>query len=808
LVDPDEGGGVEGWSGHEGAQMIGTTVSHFKILEKLGGGGMGVVYRALDTRLKRTVALKFLPPDLTRDEDAKTRFIQEAQAASALQHPNICAIHDIEQTDDHRLFIVMDCYDGQSLKQLIEKGPMLIDRAVDIATQVAQGLAKAHESGIVHRDIKPANIMIGKDGIVRIVDFGLAKLSGQTMLTKSGSMVGTAAYMSPEQARGEKVDHRTDIWSLGVVLNEMLTGQQPFASEYEQAMMYSILNGEPKPIEELRPEVPGNIIGIVQRAMEKDKDKRFQTAAEMAEVLRGDGKPLKKKISRRKKKMLWYATAAVVVVAVALSAFLTMMQAEVIDSIAVLPPRSLSTGQDDELFSEGILDGLIGELSSVKALTTKGKQSVMRFKKTDKSYSEIAAELGGVKAFLEPTFRKVEGRLIIKAKLIRASNADVLDIFDLERNSEDVLALYSDLAQAVVQKVRVAVTTQEQHQSTSKRKVDPEVYRVTLEAKRALEYSWSQEQFRKAIELFQKAIGRDSTYAPAWAGLGEATWSLAMMGFEFVAPEEVREKAIAAASKALELDPNLPDAHKACAVIAWDGEWDLAKSQRHFERTLELQPGYAAAHNLYGQLLSGGPLPRFDEGLRHLDRARELDPLSPWNDIMLIAWWLYQGRPQGALELGVRARQRDPKHPAFPWQMGLSHLLLAQPGQAVREFEEALKLQEPDRPASTLAPLGLAYGLAGHRTEALKIMAELNEASQKRYVSPYYIAAVNSGLGRMDEAFRLLDRALKQKTTFLVACTQYDPVSVALRRDPRWNLFIDKLRPQIKLPPGTPDPYE
>ena len=691
--------------------MIGTTVSHYKILEKLGGGGMGVVYKAQDTRLKRTVALKFLPPDLTRDEQAKTRFVHEAQAASALQHPNICTIHDIDETTDNRLFIVMDCYEGEALKQMIEGGPLLIDKAIDIAAQVAQGLAKAHESGIVHRDIKPANIMIGKDGIARIVDFGLAKLSGQTMLTKSGSMVGTAAYMSPEQARGEKVDHRTDIWSLGVVLYEMLTGHQPFASEYEQAMMYSILSGEPKPIEELRPEVPGNIIGIVQRAMEKDKEKRFQTATEMAEALRGEGEPQKKKMSRRKKRMLWYAAAAVVVIAAALGIFLTMLQAEVIDSIAVLPPRDLSNAPEDEVLSEGILAGLITELGQIKALTTIGRQSVIKFKKTDKTYAEIAKELGGVKALVEPTFQQVGSRLQISATLIHPSDGKVLWADKFEKNSEDVLALYGEVAQRIVREVRVVATPQEQQRLTTSRKVDPEVYNTALKGKLALEHATSEGQFRQAIALFQKAIDRDSTYAPAWAGLGEALWSLAATGWEFVAPAEVRDKAIAAAGKALELDVNLPDAHKACAAIAWDGEWDLAKAQRHFERALKLQPGFAAVQNNYGQLL-GVQLLRFDEARPHLDRARELDPLSPWNDINSVAWWLYQGRSEETLEEGARARQRDPTLWVIRWEMGYAQLVLGRSGQAVPEFEAALELQSPDRPASVLAPLGLRAGEA------------------------------------------------------------------------------------------------
>jgi serine/threonine-protein kinase len=370
----------------------------------------------------------------------------------------------------------------------------------------------------------------------------------------------------------------------------------------------------------------------------------------------------------------------------------------------------------------------------------------------------------------------------------------------------DVLALQSEVVQAIADEIRVQVTPQESQRLKAARTVDPEVYDATLKGKATLEYATREEQIRQAIELFQKAVDRDPTYAPAWAGLGQALWYLAGTGFEFVAPVEVRDKAIAAAEKALKLDENLPEAHEAQALIAWDAEWDLAKAQQHFERALELRPGYAAAHNDYGQMLDN-QLSRFDEARRHIDRAGELDPLSPWNDINHVGWWLNQGRPEKALEEGERASQTNRTLWVIRWQMGFARLLLGQPSQAVPELEAAVKLLLPDRPADALAPLGLAYGLAGRRADALKILAEMEQASQKRYISPYYLAAVHSGLGQMDEAFRLLDHALEQRTPYLVCCTPNDGFSVALRRDPRWKPFIAQLRKLVRLPPGTPDPY-
>jgi tetratricopeptide (TPR) repeat protein len=275
---------------------------------------------------------------------------------------------------------------------------------------------------------------------------------------------------------------------------------------------------------------------------------------------------------------------------------------------------------------------------------------------------------------------------------------------------------------------------------------------------------------------------------------------------ESVAPADVRNKAIAAAERALELDPNLAEAHKARAVIAFDGEWDLEKAERHFKKALELRPSFAAAHNSYFQLLDG-PLQRFDEARWHLDRGRELDPLSPWNDINLLGWWMNQRQLDKVLQEGERARQRDPTNWVIHWLMGFDQILLGQPNQAAPEFEAALKLVNPDRPAAILAPLGLAYGLARRQVDALKILAEMEQASQKRYISPFYLAVVYSGLDRMDGAFRLLGQALEQRTPWLVYCTSYDPASIALRRDPRWKSFIGQLRPLVRLPPGTPDPY-
>ncbi len=476
-----------------------------------------------------------------------------------------------------------------------------------------------------------------------------------------------------------------------------------------------------------------------------------------------------------------------------------------IESLAVLPVKNLSGDPEQELFADGMTDQLIAGLSQIKAVKVISRTSVMHYKGTSETLPQIAKKLA-VDGIIEASVTRSGNRLRLTAQLIDAREDRHLWTNNYEQDMTDVLTLQSELVQAIAGEIRVQLTPQESERIRTSRRVDPEVYDTTIRAKATLEYASREGQIRQAIKLFHEAIDQDPTYAPAWAGLGQATWTLAETGYEYVSPAEVRATAIAAAEKALELDPNLPDAHEARAVIALDGEWDLEKAQQHYERALELQPGYAVAHNFYGQMIAVN-LNRCDEARPHYDRALELDPLSIWNDINLLGWWMCKGRPEKAVEEGERARRRNPTLWIIPWAMADARIALGQPSQAASDYEAALELLRPERPAAVLAPLGRAYALAGRRADALRILAEMEQASQKRYISPFYLAMVQSALGRMDEAFRLLDLALEQRTPILIFCTATFPYAATLRDDPRWRPFINRLRQHVRLPQGTPDPF-
>ncbi|MDH3217276.1 MAG: protein kinase, partial [Candidatus Krumholzibacteria bacterium] len=571
--------------------MIGKTISHYKILEKLGEGGMGVVYKAEDTKLKRHVALKFLPPQLTADKEMVIRFEREAQAAAALSHPHIITIYEIGEFED-QVYICMEYVDGDTLREFMAGKPLPLDRALEIASQVAEGLSKAHQADIVHRDLKPDNILIDSDGRVKIVDFGLAKLRGVTQITKEASTVGTVAYMSPEQARAMDVDRRTDIWALGVILYEMITGRAPFMGERTENIQYAIVNEKPDAITGLRTGVPVKLEGLIDKAMAKRADERYPHVEDLLVDLRViqksqvSGVPADSGVraapARKRRFPLFTAIAVLVIAVLFVWNYFSTKPVSGTDSIAVLPLENLSGDPAQEYFTDGMTEALISNLARVGALKVISRTSVMKYKNTDKSLREISKELG-VSTVVEGSVLWAEGRVRITAQLIDAASDRHLWARDYERDVSDVIALQGEVARAITDEIRVKLTPQEEERLAQTGKVDPKAYRLYLQGR----FHWntrSREGLARSIELFGQAIKIDPQYALAHVALAEAYVVSADWGF--VTSREGYSQGKQLAHRALAIDPSLAEAVSALAYISYVYDWDWQSAEAGFKRAL------------------------------------------------------------------------------------------------------------------------------------------------------------------------------------------------------------------------------
>jgi serine/threonine protein kinase/tetratricopeptide (TPR) repeat protein len=628
--------------------MIGQTVSHYKILEKLGEGGMGVVYRAEDTKLKRTVALKFLPPELTKDPEAKKRFIQEAQAASALDHSNICTVHEIDETPDGQMFICMSCYEGKTLKEKISKGPLKLEEAVILAVQIARGLAKAHGQGIVHRDIKPANIFVTEEGQVKIFDFGIAKLAGQTRLTKADSTVGTIAYMSPEQTRGEDVDQRTDIWALGIVLYEMVTGKLPFQGEHEQAVVYSIVNEEPEPLTSLRTGVPMEFEGIVGKCLAKSPAERYQHADELIVDLNRQTKgmqipygtssyqmpdvPARKRLNSR-----WFGAALIVVLATA-GAFVIYSRLSTPGwepperarkMLVVLPFENLGP-PEIEYFADGITEEITSRLAVLSGLGVISRTSAFQYKTAKTSIKQIGEELG-VDYVLEGTVRwdkpgEGESRVRVTPQLIRVADDTHLWSDRYDRGLRDIFGVQSEIAKQVIEKLNVTLLEPERQALGAHPTANMEAYQAYL---RGLDYAarpvFSLETCRLAIQMFERAVELDPTFALAYAALTKAHGHVVIAGLERTQEHVVKAKA--AVDRAFELQPELPEAYLALGYYYYHCHRDYDRALEAFDAAGRRLPNEDEVLQHIGLIRRRQG--NWDEGLDYLKRSLELSPRDP-----------------------------------------------------------------------------------------------------------------------------------------------------------------------------------
>jgi serine/threonine protein kinase/tetratricopeptide (TPR) repeat protein len=735
------------------------TLSHYRILEKLGGGGMGVVYKALDTKLRRTVALKFLPPHLSADDSARERFAHEAEAASALDHANICTIFDIDKTTDGQLFISMAYYPGETLKDKISRGPLAVSHAVDYAFQIASGLAKAHEQGIVHRDVKPANVIITDDGTVKILDFGLAKAK-DVRLTTTGITMGTAAYMSPEQMRGEEVDHRTDVWSLGVVLYEALTGERPFKGDHEQAIVQSILTIRPKPLSAFRGDVPVSLERLVERALAKRPAARYQQMPDLVTDLRAIKEGSQSVLPRP-----------------------ASTDSKPVPSIAVLPFVDMSPQRDQEYFCDGMAEELIDALAKQKGLRVVSRTSAFQFKGRAYDIRDVGQQLG-VSHVLEGSVRKAGNYLRITAQLIDVDDGYHLWSEKYDRDLADVFAIQDEIARAIVETLKGRLVGEQESPIVKRQTPNLEAYTLYLKGR----YFWNKRYevgLQQAMGFFRQAIENDPAYALAYAGLADCF--ILLGAYEYLAPKEAFPYARGLAQKALEIDGTLAEAHASLGFVAKVHARNYVEAEQKFRRSIELNPNYAVARWWYSLLLA--VTGRIEEALAELKRAEEADPLLLLTNSTL-GWILYLARRYDeAIDVCLDILRIDPNIGTARATLGLAYIAKSDFDRAISELQQAKTRMGPQIVGSYLAR---AYALSGRKDEATRVLDELQELSKKQYMPPYFLAAIYVALDRHDEAFRWLDKAYEERDPWLVYIN-IDPMFDSVRSDSRLSTVIEKM---------------
>jgi serine/threonine-protein kinase len=809
------------------------TISHYRVIRKLGSGGMGEVYLVEDTKLRRKAALKILSLELTRNEGQLHRFEQEAIATSALNHPNILTIYEVG-SEEGKHFIATEYIEGETLRERLGRNRMAVSEILDASIQIASAMASAHQAGIIHRDIKPENIMVRTDGYVKVLDFGIAKLTESfsahqpesgadaTVVlahTEPGVVIGTPHYMSPEQTRGSKVDLRADIFSLGVVMYEMVTGQRPFAGSTPVEVIVSILEKTPPPLTEQSPDVPAELQRIVSKAMAKDTGSRYQSAEDLLADLKslkaqwdssvglnraagataatpaGSGHnsggaavttPMQAPFTtssaeyllteiRRHKKGVLLALAALLIAAAGLGYF-TFSGHERIESLAILPFVNVGGDAEGEYLSDGVTDSLINSLSQLPGLEVMSHYSVFKYKGGDQDPHVVGRELG-VHAVLTGRIVQRGDSITISTELVDARHNTHIwgdrEVWKLTR----IAAAEETIAKVISEKLRLRLSGDQEKRMSKPHTENPEADQLYMKGR----FYWnrrSPDDLRKGIECFNQAIEKDPTYAPAYAGLADSYNIQARLAGSD--SKDLVQKAKAAAIKALELD-DTAEAHTSLGDIKSNYEWDWAGAEREFLRAIALNPNYATAHQWYAALLvmTG----RTDEALREIQRAQELDPLSPIITAASAGIYFYGRQYDRAVEQVAKTRELDSSFPLTPLIAGWCYTEKRMYAQAIDEYQKRLGAGRIQ--SAAMAGLAITKALSGRTDEARKLLGDLVEQYNQNRTGPCDVALVYTYLGDKDTAFVWLDKAYDQ----------HDPGLYRIKADP----FYDPLRDDARF---------
>lgn len=845
--------------------MIGTTLGRYRIIGELGQGAMGQVFLAQDLRLSRKVAIKMLPPSLVTDETRRKRFDRESRVLAALNHPNVVTIHAVEE-EDGQPFLVMELIEGQSLADLIPKGGLPLERWLDLAIPMVEGVAAAHRAGIVHRDLKPGNVMVRDDGVVKVVDFGISKIDQMETAvdgiaipltefhTAPGLTIGTLPYMSPQQLQGELLDPRSDIFSLGVILFEMVTRYRPFQGASSASLITAILRDPPLRLPQSASAMPAGVSAVIDRCLAKRPEDRFQSAEELRDALlelrtqallgsapararetaaESDATPeaiyvptletvitdqmvntslpttlvqsamapsLTGAIPQRKLAWLSMGLGMAVLVLIALLIGLTWRKpsspappretpapvAEAgVTSVAVLPLRNLSGDVAQDYFSDGTTEAIIGSLAKIEGLRISSRTSVMRFKNTVQPLPQIAKDLG-VAYIVEGSAARSGDRVRISVQLVDAARDAIIWTSSYERGLQDIFNVQNEVAEAVARETQGELTSTDLQKLAGTRAVRPEVYELYLKA-RFLLSKRSRDAAQEALTLLDQALARDPGYAQAWASKADCYVLLVSFGMAAMPTEEGLPKARQAAQRALELDPNLSEAHALLGVVEL-GSWRWDQAEKHFQRAIALNPSNADAYQRYTQLLTARG--DHERALVAIQKAQQLDPLSPPVHTTAAANYYYAGRYEECMEAARRVLELQPGSWAAQLFLGASHSRLGHAADAEKHLREALTSSKEN--PFVLGSLGRHLARAGKKEEARKVLKELERRAKTEYVAASLPAKLYFLLGEPGQGFTWMEKAFAQRDqslNFLKVDPDYEPI----RKDPRFRRLLERI---------------